>query len=166
MSKFPFFLIINFKLFQKKKQYQAYAKAIKLKAEALNGKVKELKLKEQNMKNLVPVEEYNKLKLHLKSIANRHQAFSKMIFNGDANFNPNNTNQLMGNFKSVPDMTGLNYDEPKDQFMSSVFKTEQLIIDTGDKSHLNENKNAFISPIENSHKTNPLVSQSSFYHQV
>ena len=117
------------------------------------------------MKNLVPVEEYNKLKLHLKSIANRHQAFSKMIFNGDANFNSNtthSTNQLMGHFKSVPDMTGLNYDEPKDQFMPGVFKTEQLIIDTGDKSHLNENKNAFISPIENSHKTNPLVSQSSF----
>ena len=97
------------------------------------------------MKNLVPVEEYNKLKLHLKSIANRHQAFREMIFNNNSNFNPNNTNstaQLMNNFN----------DEPKDQFMQM-----QLMIDTADKNHLNENKNAFISPIENSVKTNPLV---------
>jgi hypothetical protein len=66
---------------KKKKQYQQYAKAIQTKAATLNLKYNELKLKEQNMKHMVPLEQYNKLKAHLSSITKRHEIFRNVLLN-------------------------------------------------------------------------------------
>jgi hypothetical protein len=59
-----------------------------MKAESLNAKVKELKLKEQSMNQMIPMQAYNKLKAHLDAITSRHQAFRDMIINGE-NFSQN-----------------------------------------------------------------------------
>lgn len=79
------FFCLNFLIFcQKKKKFQTYAKAIKMKAETLNAKMKELKLKEQSMNQMVPMQAYNKLKAHLDSITSRHQAFREVIIQGES----------------------------------------------------------------------------------
>ena len=57
-----------------------------MKSEALNYKLKELKFKEKDEKQMVPVEAYSKLKIHLNAIHKRHQSFRDMILNG-GNFN-------------------------------------------------------------------------------
>jgi len=91
LIRFLFELKIGFdqiELFElkKKKQYQQYAKAIQTKAAALNLKYNELKLKEQNMKHMVPLDQYNKLKAHLNSITKRHEIFRNVLLN-----DPNST---------------------------------------------------------------------------
>lgn len=52
-----------------------------MKAEALNCKLKELKLKENSEKKMVPFEEYHKLKAHLIAISERHRAFRSRVLN-------------------------------------------------------------------------------------
>ncbi len=99
---------LNLKKFhdKKKKQYQTYARAIKQKAELLNSRVKELKLKEASMKQMVPVQEYNKLKMHLDFLNKKHQSFRNMIVNSSGNFDPQQQQQLnfVNNFQSYENL--------------------------------------------------------------
>ena len=128
---------------KKKKQYQTYAKAIKTKAEALNIKVKELKLKEKNMNNLVPLEEYNRLKMQLKTLATKHQAFSNTILNPiGAMFNSNpsslNTNIIASNmnlnnrqinqnmYEEIPDYIEPNFNDKMTRLNVEITKSSLL----------------------------------------
>lgn len=63
---------------RKKKYQEAFAK-IKTKTELLNAKIKEFKIKEQVLKDSVPLEVHNKVKSQLNSILRRHQEFKDML---------------------------------------------------------------------------------------
>jgi hypothetical protein len=79
----------------------------------MNVKIKELQLREQNIKQMVPVQAYNKLKAHLNLLVNKHQAFRDMIING-GNFNPNQLNSL-NNFNGAASLPALNRNDYADQ---------------------------------------------------
>ncbi len=92
---------------KKKKQYQAFSKSLKTKAEALNAKVRELKAKEAySSKSNVPVEAYNKLKAHLRTIGKKHQMFREMILTG--NLSSNDQLTAMSKLNSVMSMPVFN----------------------------------------------------------
>ncbi len=80
---------INVSKFKRKKQYQNYTKKIKNKTELLNAKLREFKIKEQALKDCVPLEIHNKVKKQLHDLLKRHQDFRNVLV-----FNQPNNNSL------------------------------------------------------------------------
>jgi hypothetical protein len=68
----------------------------------LNAKVKELKAKENNMKRMVSIDSYNKLKSHLQVLIKKHQTFRDMILTSDGeNFDANSFSKLQHQLKNM-----------------------------------------------------------------
>lgn len=105
--------------------------------------MKELKLKEKNMKNLVPLEEYNRLKMQLKTLANKHQAFSNTILNPIgaifSNSNPSSINaniitssmnlnnrQNQNLYEEIPDYIEPNFNDKMTQLNVEINKSSLL----------------------------------------
>jgi chromosome segregation ATPase len=64
---------------KRKKKYQEAFMKIKSKTELLNAKIKEFKIKEQVLKESVPLEVHNKVKAQLNSIIRRHKEFKDVL---------------------------------------------------------------------------------------
>lgn len=64
---------------RKKKQYQGIMNKIKTKSELLNTRIKEFKLKEQQLSSQVPLETYNKVKQQLNNLLRRQQEFRDVL---------------------------------------------------------------------------------------
>ncbi len=153
---------------QKKKQYQTYARAIKQKAEALNAKVKELKLKEQNIKHMVPVQEYNKMKMHLTVLNRKHQTFRNMIVNSNGSLDQSQMQLLQMQLQAQPafSMSNFNpvvgsYNQSGSDMMTNNRQQSQLfeqhnnlLVSEANMGHSNNNESndnfmRSLSPIKN-----------------
>ena len=113
-----------------------------MKAEALNCKIKELKLKENEEKKMVSFEDYHKLKAHLVALNERHKAFRSRILN-ENNFGITEpqTHQVSLNYCLAP-VPNLNLNDEND-LISTKFKGKNL-----DSIFLSPNSNAADKIIE------------------
>ena len=133
---------------KKKKQYQAYARAIKQKAEALNAKVKELKMKEQTMRQMVPIQEYNKLKMHLSVLNRKHQTFRNMIVNSSGNFDSSQLQLLQMQLQQpLPFNLSINNDLYFEPNSNLIMSEPNLAVDN--YNHSNEDLLKSLSPMKN-----------------
>ena len=117
----------------------------------MNAKLRELKIKEKTLKQMVPIEAFNKLKDHLKRIIKMHQEFRERILgNNNILQGPDMRNNLLANNLSLTmpnyQMTipSLNLDE-SERFLKEM---KQSFIK--DSAILNEQK---IEKIEDIHKS-------------
>ena len=60
-------------------------KKIKNKTELLNAKLREFKIKEQALKDCVPLEMHNKVKKQLQDLLKRHQDFRNVLVQPNSN---------------------------------------------------------------------------------
>ena len=78
-------------------------KKIKNKTELLNAKLREFKIKEQALKDCVPLEMHNKVKKQLQDLLKRHQDFRNvLVFNQPNNNSVKVQPQQMNLMQSAP----------------------------------------------------------------
>lgn len=118
-------------------------------------KVKELKIKEKNMKNLVPLEEYNRLKMQLKTLANKHQAFSNTILNPIGamfNSNPSSINaNIIASSMNLNNRQNQNFYEEVPDYIEPNFndKITQLNVEI--------NNNSLLNPVKSPKKSSLVI---------
>ncbi len=125
----------------------------------MNAKVKELKLKEQNIKHMVPVQEYNKLKMHLNLLNRKHQTFRNMIVNSNGSFDQSQLQMLQMQLQPQPvfSMTNFNpvgnYQSGSENTRQSQFFEQHNNLSVSDaniaNNDSNENFMRSLSPIKN-----------------
>ena len=124
-------------------------------------KVKELKIKEKNMKNLVPLEEYNRLKMQLKTLANKHQAFSNTILNPIGamfNSNPSSINaNIITSSMNLNNRQNQNFYEEVPDYIEPNFndKITQLNVEIN-------NNNSLLNPVKSPKKSSLVIFIFSF----
>jgi DNA repair exonuclease SbcCD ATPase subunit len=77
---------------KKNQQYKVVSSAMRQKIQLVNGRMKELKLREKHSDQTVSIDAYNKLKYELESLKQKHHAFENVL----------NSNNNIQSYTSIP----------------------------------------------------------------